>query len=410
MPNHLRILISTGEISGDYHASNLVKAIRNLEPDAEFFAVGSENLKRAGAKILYDSSDWGGIGIRANLQKYPVTHKFGNELIRRIPSMNLDLIIVVDFRVFHTVLLKGIRDLDIGKLYYFAPVEWPGFEPYKAGKLYRDLMRKIKIWQTQDRFQTLSKLADKLIVAYPFGVEKYRNAGADVVFLGHPLMNAVKTSKSKHEIRKELGIDNNTKLIGIFPGSREHELRSHLPVLADTIRILGKELKNVLFYIPVAHPEHRKILDKYLGDIIDGIKLVSAEDYDLFAATDIALSKMGTSVQILMALGIPTVAFYTVISSLWYNISLRFLMKYDHIAFPNVLAGKRIIPEYIQDDFKSSNLAGAVMRIISDPAESSNMSLELLKLRDLLYREDALEKSAQIAVDLALKKRRKING
>ncbi len=402
-----RIFISTGELSGDYHASNLVRAIRKQSPDATFLGVGSHNMKSAGVDILYDSSGWGGIGIWQGLRKGPAINRIRHKLIDEIPKLDLDLIIVVDYRVFHAALLDGIRHLDVSKMYYFAPVVWPGFTTHGIGKLYGKFLESMKNVNpiggkgTINRFESLSELADKLIVAYPFALDDYLKAGADVEFLGHPLMNAIKTTCPKEETRNKLGLDESAKLIGIFPGSRDHELVSHLPVLKKVIAGLKSEIENLHLYMPIAHPDHKSVVTKLLGEQADGIRFVSGEDYDIFNASDIALSKTGTSVQVLMALGVPTVAFYTVVSSLWYNISIRFFVKFEHIAFPNVLAGKRIIPEFIQDDFKPDNLLKASLELLADDDARTRMTSELLAVRDSLYKPDALEKAAAIALELA---------
>ncbi len=402
-----RIFISAGELSGDYHASNLVRAIGKQSPDATFLGVGSHNMKSAGVEILHDSSSWGGIGIWQGLRKGPAINRTRHQLIEEIPKLDLDLIIVVDYRVFHAALLDGIRHLDVGKLYYFAPVVWPGFTTHGVGKLYANILESLKNINpiggkgTINRFESLSELADKLIVAYPFALDDYIKAGADVEFLGHPLMNAIKTTRSKEETRKELGLDESSKLIGIFPGSRDHELASHLPVLKKVIAGLKSEIENLHLYMPIAHPDHKSVVNKLLGEHAEGIRFVSGDDYDIFNASDIALSKTGTSVQILMALGVPTVAFYTVVSSLWYNISIRFLVTFEHIAFPNMLAGKRIIPEFIQDDFKPDNLLKALLELLADDDAKTRMRSELLAVRDSLYKPDALEKAAAIALELA---------
>ncbi|MFH1514468.1 MAG: hypothetical protein ABIG42_03315, partial [bacterium] len=180
MPSAPRILISTGELSGDYHASNLVRAIRKQAPDTVFLGIGSHNMKSAGVEILHDSTDWGGIGVFSSLLKAPEIYRIGRNFIRQIPELDLDLIIVVDYRVFHAAILKGVRHLEIKKLYYFAPVRWPGFEPFRLGKLYANLLANLKHInphlgrETKNRFDALSELADKLILAYPLSIEEYK--------------------------------------------------------------------------------------------------------------------------------------------------------------------------------------------------------------------------------------------
>jgi len=251
-----------------------------------------------------------------------------------------------------------------------------------------------------------------LIVAYPFALEDYRRAGGDVEFLGHPLMNVIKANKNREEVRQQIGLKPDDKLIGIFPGSRWHEINVHLPVLADVAyRLLWNQSDSkYYFYLPVAHPDYKnrifRMLGKILGQGTERFKFVSSDDYDVFAASDIALSKTGTSVQILMALGVPTIAFYTVVSSLWYNLTKRYFLDFEHIAFPNIIAGRTIVPEFIQDDFKSSKILNATVELLNDDEKRKKMSMELREIRDFLYRPDALERAAAIALELANRRSR----
>jgi lipid-A-disaccharide synthase len=395
-----RIFISTGELSGDFHASHLVRAIRQKCPGAVFMGTGSHNMRDAGVEILHDSSTWGNIGIWNNSKNFFRLIKKRLEIAKQLEELKPDLLIVIDFRVFHASLLRLVQKLDFPKLYYVAPVIWPGFYQKGLGKKYTDFLARSKNKNTKSRFEALAEFADKLIVAYPFGVKDYQNAGADVVFLGHPLMNDVKTTKTKEQVFNELGLDSTTKLIGIFPGSRNHELKAHLPVLKEVISQLRNKIDRVSFYIPLAHPDHKSIICKLLGDQSNDIHFINGDDYNIFNASDLAISKTGTSVQILMALGVPMVAFYTVVSSLWYNLSVRYLVHFDHIAFPNVLAGKRVVPEFIQDDFKADKIVESALGILNDDAKRNEMKRNLLSLRDELYRPDALERAAEIALEM----------
>ena len=406
MPHPLRIFISAGELSGDFHGSHLLKAIKQLSPDAEFYGVGSHHMSQAGVKLLHDSTNWGGIGIYQGLKRVPIVNAIRRRLLKELPSMNLDLIIVIDYRVFHASLLKGLRDLKVGKMYYFAPVVWPGCTWKPLGKAYSNFLRNLRKnpiigGETKNRFEALAELADKLIVAYPFALEDYKKAGADVEFLGHPLMNVVKANRTRDEVRKELGIKPGEKLIGIFPGSRDHELDCHMPVLSAVMEKLLKEIRGLRFYIPVAHPSYKEKIRKKLGALSDSIIFTSSDDYNIWAASDLALSKTGTSVQELMALGVPTIAFYTVVSSLWYNLTKRYIMEFEYVAFPNIIAGRFIIPEFIQDDFKSSGIFAKAVELLNDDEKRAQMRRELVEIRDGLYRADALERAARIALELA---------
>jgi lipid-A-disaccharide synthase len=164
---------------------------------------------------------------------------------------------------------------------------------------------------------------------------------------------------------------------------------------------LLKEIRGLRFYIPVAHPSYKEKIRKKLGALSDSIIFTSSDDYNIWAASDLALSKTGTSVQELMALGVPTIAFYTVVSSLWYNLTKRYIMEFEYVAFPNIIAGRFIIPEFIQDDFKSSGIFAKAVELLNDDEKRAQMRRELVEIRDGLYRADALERAARIALELA---------
>ena len=177
-----------------------------------------------------------------------------------------------------------------------------------------------------------------------------------------------------------------------------------MPVLAKVMGRLASEVSDICFYIPIAHPDYQKRIKSLTSTGKYKVLFTGNEDYNIFAASDLALSKTGTSVQILMALGVPTIAFYTVVSSLWYNFTKRYILDFEHIAFPNIIAGHEIIPEFVQDDFTVSNLLIAAMNLLNDDAKRSLMNAELLEIRNKLYRPDALERAASIALELCERK------
>jgi len=404
------IFFMSGELSGDMHAGELVKAIHKLRPKWHFTAIGSDHLRAAGAEIWQDCIRFGAIGIyEAAKRAWPIL-KMRSRFIRELPLINPDLLIAVDYRAVNINLLHAAHRLAYRGAYYIAPVQWDT-PPSTTGR--RAMLKALSLAsrnrrireQTKDRFKSVAEVCDLVILTYPLCEDEYRRAGANVHYVGHPLVNIVerKLKQLQGDFQRAEEIaglkSSGHKLIGVLPGSRMHEFKHHCPVLRKVIRVIRDAYPGTTFFLPMASPRLLPDLQRYWPDVRTDCRIVGPEEYDLYAAADILLAKSGTAVQTGMILGVPMVAFYRVVSDSLYKISKALFLDRELWTFPNVLAGRRIIPEFIQSNFTVENVAGAALELLRDEDAQLRQRTELLELRDLLYRPDCLEHSAELVVE-----------
>ena len=404
----------TGELSGDMHAAELVKAIHQIRPKWRFTAIGTDNLRAAGAEIWYDSIHLGAIGFLEAFKRAWPAIKLRKKFIHELPDINPDLVIAVDYRGVNLSLLNAAHHSGYRGAYYIAPVLWGSPSPTRERRAYLKFLsfaRRSKKFreQTRDRFSAVARVTDLVILIYPLCEDEYRNAGANVHYVGHPLANILehqlKLQQDDFQRAEEVAelTSGGAKLVGVLPGSRLHEFKHHCPILRDVVRIIRDAFPKTTFFLPLASPKLMPQLVRYWPTVRKECKIISPDEYDYYAAAHLLLAKSGTAVQTGMMLGTPMVAFYRVVSEMLYRIAKTVFQDREHWTFPNILAGKEVIPEFIQTVCTVENIAGAALELLRDNDARLKQKEELGKLRNILYRPDCLEHSAQLVVDTAEK-------
>jgi lipid-A-disaccharide synthase len=404
------IFFMAGELSGDMHAAELLKSIRKIRPKWRFSAIGSDHLRAAGAEIWEDCLRFGAIGIyEAAKRAWPIL-RMRSRFIRELPSINPDLLIAVDYRGVNLNLLNAAHRLGYRGAYYIAPVKWDD-PPTTGGR--RALLKALNIAQksrkvreqTKDRFQAVAEVCDLVILTYPLCEEEYRQAGANVHYVGHPLVNIIerKLSQLQGDFQRVEEIaelkSKGKKLLGVLPGSRLHEFKHHCPTLRKAVRVIGDAFPDTTFILPIASMRLLPDLQRYWPDVRSVCRIIGPDEYDIYAAADLLLAKSGTAVQAGMIIGVPMIGFYRVVSDAFYRICRALFLDRELWTFPNVLTGRRVIPEFVQNEFTVENVAGAAIELLRDDAAKQKQKTELKELRDLLYRPDCLEHSAKLVVE-----------
>ncbi|MFH1676485.1 MAG: hypothetical protein ABIC40_05615 [bacterium] len=412
------VLFVTGDISGDMHAAHLVvqlqKEWQKRHPGSgplRIAAAGSNHLADAGAEIWEDTTYWGAIGIVEGIKRLPILYPAKKRLVNRILKEKPALVVAVDFRAFNMSLLKDIRKRPDGSTqrtaYYIAPVIWwKGGETgeRKAMNAAVEAVRKIpgaKEKGARDRFEALSELVDLALVAYPFSLDAYKNAGVNYQYIGHPLgqiaLQAVQEKKYIERYAKEI---EGRRLICIAPGSRLHELRYHSPVLSELVERLLKRYPGLWFFCPVPNLELEKAIKDNFGLVAKKIRFVPDDCYDLMAESDLMIVKSGTSVQLALLLAVPAVTFYKIASDWMVALGKRFFQELPYCSFPNLLAGREVIPEFVQSRFTLPNVYTACTELLDDPALAGHMRAELAELRKATMTEDPIGQASRALCDL----------
>jgi len=374
-----RIMIVAGEASGDMHGAQLVKALRQLEPDLDICGMGGEGLAAQGVEMLYDASRLAVVGIFEVVSHLYDIRRALKTLEQRLRNQPVDLLILIDYPDFNFILAKKAKRLGIPILYYISPQVWA----WRAG-----------------RVKTIGKLVDRMAVILPFEKDFYQERGVKVDFVGHPSIETVKTNTSRAEFLARHGINNpDVQVVGILPGSRKKEVGTMLPIFLETAQMLARENSELVFFLPLAPSLSVADLESNgLANCNLDIKVISGERYDLMAACDVALAASGTVTLELAILNVPMLVSYRV-SPITYLLGRR-LIKVKHVSLVNLVAGKEVVPELLQQDAVPKKLHKALEELLNNRDAREKMLAHLAQVRNKLDKPGASKRVAQLALEM----------
>ncbi len=376
-----KILIVAGEASADLHGSNLIKSIKEINPNIQFYGIGGEKIRAMGADILYDSSDMAVVGITEVFSKLKTIIKALRGLKKSLDLYRPDLAILIDYPDFNLYLAKFARKKGIPVLYYISPQVWA----WRSG-----------------RTKKIARLVDKMLVILPFERSFYEKEKIDVEFVGHPLVDIVNPKFSKDEAIQRFNLEKDKLTIGLLPGSRKSEVKRLLPVMLKAMKLLDNRLKNPQFVLPVASTmsktEIKKIIDKTYKNA--NINIITDNTYDLINISNVVIVASGTATLEAAIMNSPMVILYKV-SSLTYFIG-KFLVKVKDIGLVNLVAGRRIVSELIQNDVTPERIANEVISILENEEVCHKMKNELSSVKGELGTPGASFRVAKIATDMLL--------
>lgn len=372
-----KILLVAGEVSGDLHGAHLVEAIHRIDPEVQFFGVGGDGLERKGMKLLYHAHSLSVVGITEVFFKLRSILKALQGLKVSLDRERPDLIILIDFPDFNLRLAKIAHRKGIPVLYYISPQVWA--------------------WRPK-RVKLIAQWVKKMVVLFPFEVPLYKAAGVDVEWVGHPLLDIVRPTLSKEEAFQQFGLDPQWTTVGLLPGSRMHEVERLLPPLLASTLLLQKEIPKLQFIIPLAPGISKMTLSPWMRNISASVKVVEGWAYDVMNLSELLITASGTATLEGAILGKPMVIVYKVsLPSYWIG---RALIRVKSIGLVNLVAGKEIAPELIQDDVTPLRIAEEALRILKDPILSQQMTESMAEVRQGLGEPGAAQRAARIVTSL----------
>ncbi|MBN2179598.1 MAG: lipid-A-disaccharide synthase [Deltaproteobacteria bacterium] len=373
-----KIMIVAGEASGDLHGSNLVKAMLSKDRSLNFYGIGGEKLRDAGVDIIADSSDMAVVGLTEVLSKLGFILKVRHRLKKSIQEEHPDLLILIDYPDFNISLAKVAKKSNVKVFYYISPQVWA--------------------WRKR-RVNDLARCVDRMAVILPFEKEVYNSVLLDVDFVGHPLLDTVKRTRSRSEILGQLGLEADRKIVAILPGSREKEVTRLLPEMLGAAEILKERIPSVQFILPLAGTLPIEMITTIAENYSVDIKIVRNNDtYDAIGESDMAIVASGTATLEVALLEIPMIIVYKV-SPFTYLVG-RIVIDVEHIGLINIIAGKRVVPEIIQGDATAGKIAEETEKILSDRALADRIKSDLRNLRQRLGNPGAAERTAGLAYEL----------
>lgn len=366
-----RILVLAGEVSGDLHAAGLIKELQRLRPDLEFLGIGGEQMKACGVKLFYHINQLSFLGFWEVVKHLNFIRQVKKRLLAEMDSDPCHLAVLVDYPGFNLRLAEDLKKRSIPIIYYISPQIWAW-----GGK----------------RIEKIKKLVEKMIVFFPFEEELYQKHSVNVEFVGHPLAELAKPRLGKREFLERLGLEQECQLIGLFPGSRLQEVRQHLPIMLRAVEIIQATKNEFHFLIGLAPGIEIGFAESMLPANLP-VKIVDGYNYDIMAYSELLLVKSGTTTVEASLSGTPFVVMYKV-SPLSYLIAKR-MVKIPNLAMANILAGRQIVPELIQNEATPERIAREMSGILEDQARYARIKKELGAIRHKLGTGNVYLKAAQ---------------
>ena len=372
----MRILISAGEASGEMYGAQLIEALRRRDPSLEFFGVGGQRMRAAGCDTIVDAKDLAVVGITEILSHLPKIWGLFHRLIEEADRRRPDLAIVIDSPAFNWRVARQMKKRGIPVVYFVAPQFWA--------------------WR-QGRVKLIRKYVDKALVIFPFEEKFYRDRGVDATFVGHPLADLPPPGISRAEYAKKYGLDTAKPWITLMPGSRQKEVSMILPTMLASARALGDAYE---FLLPIAPTVDRV----YVGHYLSGIRIASVNEAPpALHHSRAAIVASGTATVEAAMMATPFVMVYRV-TPLTYALG-KPRIKVPYFAMVNLIAGEKIVPELVQDDFTAGKVEAEIRKFLPDgPARQAmlaGLSSVKAKLRpDALKGSSAADRAAEIVLKM----------
>jgi len=369
------ILISAGEASSDMYGARLAKALRE-RTGATLFGMGGPRMGEAGVELIADYHEVAVVGITEVLHKIPtvvgVQRRLAHEAIRRRAS----LAILIDSPGTHLGVARRLKNSGIPAGYFIGPQVWA----WRPG-----------------RVRVVKRLVNRMVVIFPFEEKIYHDAGVPVDFVGHPLVDVVRPTVTRQEFAVKHSLDPESLIVVLLPGSRRSEIAQHYPFVLDACELLAREMQPVggVQFVHVAAPSQPAGLFSDYGDRLGiQIKRIEGQAYDALASADCAIVASGTATIEAALLATPMVVIYRVAPVT--AAILRRMVRAPFISMVNLIGGRRIVPELIQDNLTAKAVAAQVRFLLESADGREEMKSGLAEVRAKLGSGGAIERAADI--------------
>jgi lipid-A-disaccharide synthase len=373
-----KVMISVGEASGDLNGASVASALRTIEPDIRLLGMGGDMMRAAGVEIVYDIADLGVMGLVEVVKSLPKLFKLRDFLADVMRREKPDVLVIIDYPGFNMRLAKIARRMGIPVVSYISPSAWA--------------------WG-RGRAREVAGTVARVAAIFPFEADIYRAAGANVTFVGHPLLDIVKPTLTKEAAFRHFAADPAKPIVLLMPGSRQQEIDKLLPEMLAAAEIINKKVPNCQFFLPVASTISRDLLQNIISRYHVPVGLTAGNTYDLMTIGDVAIAASGTATLETSLLGLPTVIIYKM-ATLTYWLG-KLLVKIPHIGLPNIVAGRKVVPELLQDEASAANIASEALGLLTDPARRQQVAADLAELRVRLGESGAVGRVAGVILEVA---------
>ena len=365
-----QILISAGEASGDMYAARLAAALR-ARADVHLYGMGGPRMREAGVELVADCAEVSLVGIVEIAKKLPALNRVWKRLMDESKQRTPRFAILTDFPGFHLRLARALKRQGVQNIYFVCPQFW-AWRPWRANLVRRRFVRGLCI--------------------FPFEQEWYRKRGVAADFIGHPLVGNVAAKRSREEFAAAFGLDAAKPIVVLLPGSRAGEIAHHMPPLVESCHLIARD-HALQFVLALAPGMEESQITRYLRPEVP-MCIVQDATYDALGAADVAIVSSGTATVEAALMDTPMVVVYR-LAPVTAAIA-RWLVRTPMFAMVNLIAGKRVVPELVQDDFTPERVASEVVRLLDSQEARDQMRQGLATVREKLGPPGAIERAADI--------------
>ncbi len=375
----IAIMVSAGEASGDSHAAHALQALADSGQSFSSFGMGAGALQSQGTELIVDCRDLAVIGIVDVLLNYHKFLKRLRHLRRTMQERKPDLLLLVDYPDFNLKLAETAKALGIPVLFYVSPQVWA----WRSGRVPR-----------------IGSLVNHMAVLFPFEVDIYRQANIPVTYVGNPVVHDATSNYTSEEARALVGLNSEQQVVALLPGSRKGEITRHIPVMLACMRIILAKQPNTQFILPIAPTLDAAFVEQLLGEVDTSQLLLSDKDArDVMRSADVCLVASGTATLETALIGTPMIVMY-IVNAINYAIMKR-MIKIPDISLVNIVAGKRVAPEYLQHEAMPETLACDLVSLLNNKDRRDQMLSDFAVVKELMGDGGASGRVAALIKQLA---------
>ncbi|WP_179131391.1 lipid-A-disaccharide synthase [Candidatus Entotheonella palauensis] len=365
------LLVVAGEASGDQLGAALVRALLVDLPKVEVYGVGGEHMRAAGVETVFDVRDLNAVGAVEVVAKIPQGLRMAYRLLREAKQRQTRVVVLIDTPGFNLSFAALAKRAGLCVVFYVSPQIWA--------------------WR-QGRVKKIRRRVDHMLTLFPFEVPFYTQAGVKATYVGHPLVDRVAALPSPEQAAAQLGLDASRPTVALLPGSRSQEIHHLLPPMLGALACMQQQVKSLQAALPVAPTIDQIEIERLLADSPVPVALVPGQSLEVLRASQVALVTSGTATLEAGLVGTPMVIVYQVHALTAFLV--RLLIRVPYIGLVNIVAEKRVVPEFVQDEVQPQTLATAALHYLLDAKVRADVQHELAQLHHKMGPGDGAKRAA----------------